>query len=343
MIEQGSAEWVEARRAGIGGSEVSVLYGANPHTTAFALWAEKTGRVDSKPATIHDEPAMYWGSKLERQVRDGYADLTGREVIDGVTLLRHPNAPLVANTDGTIVDAPEHDGPGVYEGKIAGGVVRRKHWERDGKVRIPLHYCCQGQAYLSCTGYSWGSLAVLFGDRWDLRAIDFEVDRPFIANMLDRVVAWWTKHIVLDEPPPIDASPVTEAALRKVYASDDGRIVLLPDQFVPVLDQLLAQEKIAETADQSIQWLRNLVIAAMGSAAYGQLYDGRGFALGGRDGSRKLRKMSEAAMSGARRRAAREGGDEPRPAALHPEIQRQADTIAGWSWGIAPMAAGSSE
>lgn len=329
-MKQGSEEWLAARRAGLGGSEVSVLYDANPYTTQYVLWAQKTGRVDGERATIHDEPAMYWGSKLEGQVRQGYSDLTGRVVRDGVTMLQHPNAPLFANTDGALDPVPEHDGPGVYEGKIAGGVARRD-WERDRRIVIPLHYQCQGQVYLECTGCTWGSLAVLFGDRWDLRAIDFEIDRPFIANMLDRALLWWTKHVVLDEPPPIDSSKKTEAALRRVYPDDNGRIVLLPDQFAPLLDWLERSEELVKTAKQEVQRLRNLVIAALGSASFGQLYDGRGFSLVGEDGSRKLRKHGEASMTRARRFA--KGPIEP--ASVPADVQRQAEQLANAIWGIA--------
>ena len=340
MIEQGSDDWLEARQSGLGGSEVSVLYGKNPYMTETVLWLSKTGRIPPTKATIHDEPAMYWGTALEKQVRRGYTDLTGRVVEDGVTMLRHPKAPIFANTDGSIPTAEGQRGPGVYEGKIAGGIVRRRDWENEGKVRLPLHYQCQLQTYLECTGCQWGSLAVLFGDRWDLKAIDVVIDRAFIADMLARARSWWKERIELDRPPPVDSSSKTEDALRQVYPRDDGRIVILPDQFAGVLDRLLAAESMASQIDDQVQCMRNMVIAAMGPHAIGLLYDGRGFAMRGADG-RKLTKLSVDAMAKRRRAMDRRGAGEPQRVEVHPELQAQADAIAGISWGIKPRGEGS--
>lgn len=38
-------EWLELRKAYIGGSEAGAIIGMNPYKSAYTLWAEKTGRL----------------------------------------------------------------------------------------------------------------------------------------------------------------------------------------------------------------------------------------------------------------------------------------------------------
>jgi putative phage-type endonuclease len=331
---QGSEEWLRARARGIGGSEASVLYGCNPWMNETALWGRKTGRIVEPPATIHTAPALYWGTALEGVVRQGYQDLTGRRVVAGHTLLSHPECPvLVANTDGTLVEVSGKDGPGVYEGKTASVFARRDWYAEDGSPSIPLHYQVQVQHYLACTGYRWGSLAVYFGgDRNPLAFFDIERHEGLISDLLERAARWWRDHVELDQQPPIDASPGTEAALRQIHPTDTGQMVLLPDEFGPVLDHMGRIDALATMVDAEKQRCRNIVIATMGSAAYGQVYDGRGFTFRVEgSGSRVLRIAS----AGRMKRARLETGTKYPPAAyVPPDVAEAITGISHFSWGF---------
>lgn len=57
---QGSDEWLEWRRSGIGGSDISVLMGTNPYKTPYALWEEKCGYKDSEPLNAAMEHGLRW-------------------------------------------------------------------------------------------------------------------------------------------------------------------------------------------------------------------------------------------------------------------------------------------
>lgn len=335
-LVQGSEEWARARLRGIGGSEASVLYGCNPWLNEYGLWALKTGRVEQPSATIHDTPAIYWGAALEGAVRRGYQDLTGRRVVEGHTLLEHPECHvLLANTDGTVVDVEGKPGPGVYEGKTASVFVRRDWYDGDGRPSIPLHYQVQVQHYLACTGFRWGSLAVYFGgDRNPLEWFDIERHDVLINDLVERASRWWHDHIILGRPPAVDGSAATEATLRKICPRDNGMMVRLPDEFAPVIDRLKAADEIIREAEAEKQRCRNLVISTLGEAAYGQTYDGRGFTFREeRDGQRVLRLASPERMA----RARRETGSEYPPAAyVPPDVAMQVFGIASVAWGMNP-------
>lgn len=341
---QGTEEWRRARARGIGGSEASVLYGCNPWMNEHALWALKTGRVSPPEVTIQTAPSLYWGTALEPVVRRGYQDLTGRTVVEGDTLLAHPDVPvLLANTDGTLIDVEGRGGPGVYEGKTASVFARREWYTEDGLPSIPLHYQVQVQHYLACTGYSWASLAVYFGgDREPLRFFDVERHDALIDDLLHRAARWWHDHVELDRPPNIDALPQTESTLRAMRPRDDGSIVLLPDEFVPVLDRLAALDVLMGQLEAEKQRCRNLVIATLGDAAYGQVYDGRGFTFRNERSSsgRVLRTASEGRMKRARRDT---GINYPPPAYVPPGVGEQLAQISSISWGITPPQPGRTK
>jgi len=48
LFEPDSEEWHEARKSGIGGSDIGTVLGLNPWDSAFALWARRTGQISEK-------------------------------------------------------------------------------------------------------------------------------------------------------------------------------------------------------------------------------------------------------------------------------------------------------
>lgn len=56
--------WLEARRAGIGGSDAAAILGASPWATPLSVWADKQGLTEDKPDTI----AMRFGRDAEEIV-----------------------------------------------------------------------------------------------------------------------------------------------------------------------------------------------------------------------------------------------------------------------------------
>lgn len=47
------AAWLESRKKGVGGSDVSTIMGLNKYKTSYQLWMEKTGRM--QPEDISDK------------------------------------------------------------------------------------------------------------------------------------------------------------------------------------------------------------------------------------------------------------------------------------------------
>lgn len=99
-MEQGSKEWLDWRRQGIGASESAALLGLCPYKTARQLWNEKlTGSKDEGNATLFRK-----GHETEAAVRARLELTSGLEYPPA--LFEHPEFPFIrASLDGWCKDA----------------------------------------------------------------------------------------------------------------------------------------------------------------------------------------------------------------------------------------------
>ena len=65
-------EWREARKNGIGGSDVGAIMGLNPWKSPVEVWLEKTGH--SEPPDLSGKESVEWGNRLEAVVAEKFAD-----------------------------------------------------------------------------------------------------------------------------------------------------------------------------------------------------------------------------------------------------------------------------
>jgi putative phage-type endonuclease len=60
-------EWLQNRKNGLGGSEISAVLGLNPYLDNVTLWEYKTGR--KQPEDISDKPYVKYGTQAEMHLR----------------------------------------------------------------------------------------------------------------------------------------------------------------------------------------------------------------------------------------------------------------------------------
>jgi predicted phage-related endonuclease len=352
-IKQGSPEWLAARRSGIGGSEISALYRkpdgscAHPWTSQHELWARKTGRIPDAQPTPSEAPHLYVGRVLEAPVREMYETFSGRTVTEGVTLERDSEAPvLLGNTDGT-QSCPSRPGElGVYEGKVT-TIFRRADWlariedpatgDVEHRELVPLHYRCQNQHYMACTGLTWASaVCFMLADAAPIHWRDIDRHDEFIDDMRERAARWWRDHVEADVEPPVDDSPATEDALRKIHRETEDLALQLPAAFAAVLDRLEAIGDFSRQLKRERQRLRNLLLSTMGGAALAVIADdGRGWSLRGETG-RALRALTASGIDRARQRIT----TETKVVYVPTEIGREIDAL--YSLNVRAFAGGQS-
>lgn len=177
MTEQ---DWQEYRKQqkGIGGSDVATILGLNPYKTAFTLWLEKTGQIESPEIS---NQYIEWGNLLEPVIREKFAQETGFQVMENPYVLQHDEHDfMVANLDGEVVD--DTGERGILEIKTASERMA-KDWENG----IPNHYMLQIQHYLAVTGYKKAWCACLIGGNnfkyYQIERDDYIIDAIISAEM----------------------------------------------------------------------------------------------------------------------------------------------------------------
>ena len=109
-------EWLRYRKQGIGGSDVSCLIGINKWKSEIELWLDKTNQTNDP---VEENEAMQWGTIMEPIIRNHFAEVTGKTVVELKAMLQHPEHPfMLADVDGVTVD--DFGNPAILEIKLHG-------------------------------------------------------------------------------------------------------------------------------------------------------------------------------------------------------------------------------
>lgn len=198
-------EWLDWRKKGIGGSDVSVVCGINQYQSPVELWMEKTNQLPHQEAG----EAAYWGTQLEALVRSEFTKRTGIEITLVKQLLQSEEHPfMLANLDG-VCEHPIY-GSCIFEAKTASA-----YKSGDWNDKIPDEYMLQIQHYMAVTGYQGTYIAVLIGGntfRWKF----VERDEELIAMLIQLEGEFWN-HVQAMTPPPLDGSEASAKFLSERF------------------------------------------------------------------------------------------------------------------------------
>lgn len=203
------ADWLAARRTGIGGSDAAKIV-LSPEQYKYAdpgaLYLDKIGEgPEDKPSL-----AARHGTFCEEFVAQLFEEETGLKVRRYNLMMRSPDHPfMIADIDRKIVGRKEG-----LECKTVGEFAARMQvkdpetgessWADkfvDGDMettftRVP-HWYCQVQHYMAVTGWDMWHLGVLIGNRKFLW-YDIPRDQAWIDEMIRQEAEFW-EHVVKRE------------------------------------------------------------------------------------------------------------------------------------------------
>lgn len=221
-------EWLQCRRSGIGGSDVSIIAGLNKYKSIYELWEEKTGEVSLKETASE---VAYWGTVLENVVKQEFMKRTGLKVRAKNMILQHEKYPfMIADLDGVV-----RDNTGelcVFEAKTA-IEYKKEVWEEG----IPEEYQLQVQHYLAVTGYKKAYIAALVGgNKFYLKEI--ERDEEMIELIISMEEKFWNCVVEKKMPEP-DGAERTGEWLDNYYKKVEKSKILLPEESKGWIDHYL--------------------------------------------------------------------------------------------------------
>lgn len=239
--EQGSPEWLQARKAGVTASEVGAILGLSPFATPLSVWLSKQPDAEPTPQT----EAMRWGHVHEPRILEAYAAEAGVWVMDGGGLLQSKDYPwMLASLDGWATSKDENQ-PWIVEAKTSGRSFDYP----------PDTYIAQVQWQMATTGLDRGDIAVLFrGNRLEVWSIDR--DQDWIDQARDYCHEWFNTHVVGGvAPDPV--LPADAPNLAKAFPAEWGAESEIPPelwaQFVEAMEAAKAAQLAAADAKAAIQ------------------------------------------------------------------------------------------
>jgi len=248
------SEWLEARRAGLGGSDAAACMGLSPWVSPVALYLDKT---DPQPDV--DKEIFEAGRRAEPMIRSWFADQTGLTVERVPLLLRSRQWEfMLANIDGLATD-PETGEQSIFEAKNV-GAYNKAEWAEGP----PLHYRLQGQHYLAVTGLSRVYFAALVGGNsfiW----FAVERDEEVIADLVRAEESFWTR-VTLRRMPDVDGAESTKAALKAHFAEVTREEIEVGSDFITLLERRAAQKTVIAIETARLNEIENRMTLAMDGA-----------------------------------------------------------------------------
>lgn len=243
-------EWLEKRRAGIGGSDAGAILGLNKYSTPLSVYVAKKGLLDS--GLNANNQAIKWGKMAEAAIRDGLAKDLGLKIETAPVMFTSKENPfMLADLDGLVwtselmrIEGKDVVGLGGLEIKTA--TSRNSEFGND---EIPDSYYCQVQHYMAVTGLNWFILAALI-DKADGRIYVVPRNDEFInGTLIPAEKAFWNDNILADVMPAPTGNEREAQVIDGIY-KECAAEVELPADVSLLCDEynLAAQEEKAAAA-----------------------------------------------------------------------------------------------
>ena len=213
-------DWLDYRRRGIGGSDVSAIFGTSPFRTARDLYYDKLN-IASAEDDEGNWVAMEMGHLLEPLVAKIFERKTGYRVYQIKKMFQHPQYPWMLADVDYFVELPDGT-TAILEIKTT-NYNARDNWWMNGKETVPVYYESQGRHYMAVTDLDRCFFCCLYGNNEE-EVIIREVKRDFEyeAEMVFLEQYFWENHVQRHVPPPYTESGalIFESARKRFGPAD---------------------------------------------------------------------------------------------------------------------------
>lgn len=278
-------QWLEARRKGIGGSDVPCILGLSRWKTPLQVWSQKVGLAphgdDStypQRRGLHMEPFI--GGELARAVEESEEGrvFTVGTVYGGegrVAIAQHqdPAYSMMLYSPDALAKTALNGGTGEetvlceYKSRSPFG---RDEWEES----VPPEVNAQVQHGLFVMGLQAAYVAVDLGS--EFRWARVERDQPWIDAAVPRLLEFWDL-VEKETPPPPSGDPGDKDALSGMFPKPQaGRVIALPGEALSLTEELQGLTAEQKEREERIEQIRNTLRLMIGEAEVGVLPAGAG-------------------------------------------------------------------
>jgi putative phage-type endonuclease len=216
-----SPEQKEARRSGIGGSDVAAILGISPWKTPYDVWLDKVDPTDGDDLDGKDH--IIFGNLVEPVIRAEFARRNGKTVVEADQIYRSEAHPfMVANVDGIIVG--ENAGLEIKTASEYSG----DDWGDENTDQVPQYYLTQGLHYLAVMGWDRIYFAVLIGGN-KYRQYVVERDEEAVAALIAAETKFWNDYVLAKVAPRRNNEELKSAWDKTTGSSVDATTEIASD------------------------------------------------------------------------------------------------------------------
>ena len=209
-------EWLEYRRGGIGGSDVSAIYGVSHFKSNRELYYDKLGIKPIRESEDGTWLQKKMGHLLEEVVAEVFSKKTELEVYEVKKMFSHPLYPFMrADVDRFVKD---DDGrTGILECKTT-NYQNRDAWDDE---KYPFQYELQIRHYMAVMNLDFAYIACLWGNNEnDFAFRKVERDYDFEDEIIETERFFWEEYIEKKVEPEFIGKPDLALQCLKMYLEE---------------------------------------------------------------------------------------------------------------------------
>lgn len=247
--ETGSDVWSKWRTQGLGGSEIGTILGLNEYKSPYALWAERTGKIDVEPVSNW---SVRFGNAFETPILQMWAeDNPDWQVFKTGTYVDNQFPFMQASPDALA----QHKQTGewiILEVKTA-----RYSW--DG---LPPSYHAQVMHYLDVMSINRGIVIAVAGWNWFQQEIIYDEWQALAQR--DSASHFWNL-VQTQTEPDFDGAMSTYETVRKLHPDIDPELsVELPNG-----EQLVKLQQELDWHQKQLNYEKTIALKIMDKAKRG--------------------------------------------------------------------------
>lgn len=264
--ELSKREWLNARKLGIGGTDISAIAGINRYKSKMEVYLEKT----SEQELSEENEKMYFGKILESVVSNEFSKRNKNLKVKRVNaILKSKEIPFaIGNIDRLVRN--EKGEKGILEIKTVSEYMKDT-WKDD---EVPIEYMVQLQWYMFVSGTSYGYFGALIGgNRYIQKYV--KRDEELIEMLKEVALDFWGNNILKGVMPEVDGSYGSTRLLNNLYRESNGGVIELGKealQFINCREKL--KEKVKEI-EMEISECENSLKNLLGENEVGVVEDRR--------------------------------------------------------------------
>ena len=238
--------WIEARRGGIGGSDIAAILGLSTFTSELEVFYSKVGESPERGVSER----MDIGSAIEPWIVDRWLEQNPQYgLVRDLLIVQSNDYPFLLHSPDALGESLDDPGRNYFGVEIKN--IRSDHnWDP-----LPEFYMAQVQHGLLCSGLDrWIVVALVAGQKLITREI--EPDREMQGRIALAAERFWNAHVLPGVPPEPDGSDSAKRALERRWDTSEGRLDVGPGvwlSFQAAKDRKEKYEKEFYKAQQVLQ------------------------------------------------------------------------------------------